>query len=150
MMQTSQLKQFDGFSSGKGKKISISEEALAKGKKIFIEDDEDLKTQDAKKETRNENVFIKCDEPQDQFSGFSSAGSKGQKITLSKEAVEKAKIFLLEERKEESIRDPQVFSMQSKQFDGFSSGKGKKISISMEALEKGRQIFVEDDTQGQS
>ena len=152
-----QPKQFDGFSSGKGLKISISEEALAKGKQIFIEDDKDLKTREAKKETRNGNLFMKCDEPQAQFSGFSSAGAKGQKITFSKEAVAKAKNLLLEEPKEEPIRDPQFlsgcekdFSMQLKQFDGFSSATGKKISISMEALEKGKQIFVEGDIQGQS
>ena len=87
-------------------------------------------------QSKNEkgNASMKSDEPQGKFSGFSSAGTKGRKINLSKEALERAKNLFLEECQDVPIRAPQfqsgpdnVHPVQLKQFDGFSSGTIHKL-----------------------
>ena len=74
-------------SSGKGKRIAISDEALEKGKQIFIEDENGLNPQ----QKNLENVSFKSNERQDKFCGFSSSGSKGKQLIISKESLEKVR-----------------------------------------------------------
>lgn len=87
----------------------------------------DLKSQQSEKEKGY--AAMKSDEPQGQISGFYSAGTKGRKINLSMEAFEKAKNLFLEECQDGPIRAPQFQSgpVQSRQFDGFSSGTIHKL-----------------------
>ena len=142
--------EFQGFSSAKGTKLQISDEALAKASNIFKETETELQN--------------KIDEPMHikEFQGFSTA--KGTKFQISEEALHKAKSIFKESNTESEalVKASGIFkesetklgskideTVQIKEFQGFLTAKGTKFQISDEALHKARNIFNENDAESE-
>ena len=135
--------------SAKGKTISISDEALEKGKQIFIEDEDDLIPQ----QKNLEDVSFKSNECHDKFCGFSSAGPKGKKLIISKESLENVKKDKESATKTSIHKDGTItnFVVQNdnsieNSFEGcFSSANGNIITISNDSLKSVKTVFAEND-----
>ncbi|XP_078603225.1 uncharacterized protein LOC144877195 [Branchiostoma floridae x Branchiostoma japonicum] len=147
---------FWSFQTARGQKIEVSEDALRKARALFSDD--------AKEETADQEgiqslkVRTAKDTNDSTFRGFQTA--RGQKIKVSKDALQKARALFSDDAKEETtalegIQGPKVESAKdaiTSTFRGFQTARGQKIKVSEDALQKARALFSDDakeETTGQ-
>ncbi|XP_071950971.1 uncharacterized protein [Antedon mediterranea] len=148
---------FVDFTTGRGKKVKISEESLKKVKQTF--DDEDFATllnvnNDAS-HSRSLTVTSKpdIDKP---FVGFKTG--RGKKVKISEESLKKVKQTSddgedLTDFTSSSFNNNASHSILSsfnkpdirKPFAGFMTGRGKQVKISEESLKKVKQTFDDEN-----
>ena len=136
-----------GFSTANGKKVSVSNEALMKAKKLFADENaEDLLELAAKTRNRRRSSPSADADPV----GFSTAN--GKKVSVSKEALMKAKKLFADDNAED-LAGPAAGTRNQMAFTnlpgedtapvGFATANGKSIVISNDALMRARQLFAD-------
>ena len=157
-----------GFQTAGGRKVTLSEEALRRGRDVMIrltgDPSESLQenvdchsdnrknqsvSKDAEESLRTgEQVMQSKDKPgtnTTSFSGFHTAA--GKRVTLSNEMLEKGAAIMqqidksLEQNKGTSISH----SPSSSGFSGFRTAGGQTVRLSRESLEKGAAIMQQID-----
>ena len=88
---------------------------------------------------------LSCQGSKTCFSGFQTAS--GQKVTFSKEALEKGTAIMQQTDKspEESKANPASYQRSKTSFSGFQTASGQKVTLSEKALEKGTAIMQQID-----
>ncbi|XP_019647132.1 PREDICTED: uncharacterized protein LOC109487565 [Branchiostoma belcheri] len=141
--------EFRGFQTAKGQKIEVSKKSLQFAKNLWKESESgfDDPAEVAKKSPEDSE---KTTVP---YRGFQTAG--GQKIHVSKEALQKAKALFSDDASlpgnispENSLLTDQGQSNNGTEFRGFQTAKGQKIEVSEDALQKARAILSDDFNQG--
>ena len=99
-----------GFSTARGQKVAVSDEALSRARKVLADGDSDNKTP----------------------LGFSTG--RGATVTVSKEALAKVKGMLLEGDR------PQEEDQLHPAMSGFSTGRGQPVKISEAALARAKAL----------
>ena len=139
---------FSGFSTGSGKKVEISEQALAQtsgfagfstgaGKKVEISEQALAKTSgftgfstgSGRKVEISEQALAKTSG----FTGFSTGS--GRKVKISDEAIAKSSEFTGTDSGKKDETSKKALSKPSG-FSGFSSGSGRKIHVSELTMDK--------------
>jgi predicted double-glycine peptidase len=110
-----QEEDFVGFSTGRNKRVTVSEESLKKAKGILANDEEPP-------------------QKEEEFVGFSTG--KNKRVTVSEESLKKAKGILANDEE-----PPQ----KEEEFVGFSTGKNKRVTVSEESLKKAKGILASDE-----
>ena len=115
---------FSGFSTGSGKKVEISEQALAQTSGFA-----GFSTGAGKKVEISEQALTKTSG----FTGFSTGS--GKKVKISDEAIAKSSGFTRTNSGKEDETSKKALSKTSG-FTGFSSGSGRKIEVSELTMNK--------------
>ncbi|CAJ1065080.1 breast cancer type 2 susceptibility protein [Xyrichtys novacula] len=126
-----------GFFTANGRKVSVSDDAMAKAKSLFSEG--------AAFESSNNQVHQEKDNMSVQRGGFQTASGKG--VSISSAALKKAKTLFGECNEIEDkvgvtpaqIETPD--SGQSTRNRPFLSAGGKPVSVSSESLQKAKSLF---------
>ncbi|XP_067451269.1 breast cancer type 2 susceptibility protein isoform X1 [Thunnus thynnus] len=130
-----ELSSGGGFCTASGKKVSVSDDAMAKAKSLLSES--------ATFEDTNKQLKQKQDTPQNV--GFQTADGKG--VAISSAALEKAKSLLseCEDVANKSSAKPTHFKMPypgpPPRNSGFLAASGKPVAFSSEALQKAKALF---------
>ena len=157
-----------GFQTAGGRKVTLSEEALRRGRDVMIrltgDPSESLQengdchsdnrknrsvSKDAEESLRTEEQVMQSEDKPGtnttSFSGFHTAA--GKRVTLSNEMLEKGAAIMqqidrsLEQNKGTSISH----SPCSSGFSGFKAAGGQSVKLSRESLEKGAAIMQQID-----
>ena len=115
---------FSGFSTGSGKKVEISEQALAQTSGFA-----GFSTGAGKKVEISEQALAKTSG----FTGFSTGS--GRKVKISDEAIAKSSEFTGTDSGKKDETSKKALSKPSG-FSGFSSGSGRKIHVSELTMDK--------------
>ncbi|CAH1268296.1 BRCA2 [Branchiostoma lanceolatum] len=147
--------KFKGFQTARGQKIEVSEDALKKAR-VFLSDDvtEETSGQEGIQRPKMERAQ---DVNTSIFRGFQTA--RGQKIEVSKDALQKARALLSDDVTEETsgqeeIQVPKKMKSakdtNTSMFGGFQTAGGQQIEVSEEALQEARARLseVQDDSMG--
>ncbi|XP_042270283.1 breast cancer type 2 susceptibility protein [Thunnus maccoyii] len=130
-----ELSSGGGFCTASGKKVSVSDDAMAKAKSLLSES--------ATFEDTNKQLKQKEDTPQ--IVGFQTADGKG--VAISSAALKKAKSLLseCEDVANKSSAKPTHFKMPypgpPPRNSGFLAASGKPVAFSSEALQKAKALF---------
>ncbi|KAI8495312.1 Breast cancer 2, early onset [Branchiostoma belcheri] len=143
---SSKLPEFQGFTTGRGQKIEVSKKSLQLAKNMWKESEsgfDDL-AESAKKSPEG------SDKTTVPYRGFQTAG--GQKIHVSKEALQKAKALFSEDvplpgnNSERSPPTDQGQSNSGTEFKGFQTAKGHKIEVSKKSLQFAKNLWKESES----
>ena len=156
---------FSGFHTAGGKKVTLSEEALKRGRDIMkriaadpsesLQENIDCYSANGKLHCVSKDADNSLDQRRDKpgtnttslssFSGFQTA--VGKSATLYKEMLEKGEAIMpqidksLEQNKDTSISH----SLGSSGFSGFQTARGQSVKLSKDSMEKGAVIMQQID-----
>jgi hypothetical protein len=153
-----------GFTTGSGKKISISQEALAKASAVF-NNESDYNSQlptpfsqihdEPHLSVQNQDLYTTSNFELSSFSTFSTGS--GKKVHIPQEKLDAArKLLSLDEDPMKTYSQLTIDStctkgidstafVDSSACDGFSTGSGQKIQISTEKLDTARKLLFSND-----
>ncbi|XP_069138457.1 breast cancer type 2 susceptibility protein homolog [Argopecten irradians] len=139
--------EFGGFQRASGKKVSVSDEALAEARQRIIDRDSDVVKEPLHDKTETVQAEIQKQESISEFTGFQS--TSGKNVSVSEKALAKARQNISDwnseitesktEVKTKTIIKDSTNQEKDSEFPGFQSASGKKVSISNQALEKARE-----------
>ncbi|XP_060811194.1 breast cancer type 2 susceptibility protein homolog isoform X2 [Bombus pascuorum] len=132
-----------GFQTASGQRINVTNEALSKAKKLFINELKESDNSEQKFKVENEINTFNVQIPD---VGFQTASS--QRINVTNEALSKARELFNNELKE-SDNSEQKFKVENEinTFNtqipdvGFQTASGQRINVSNEALSKAKKLF---------
>ena len=156
---------FSGFHTAGGKKVTLSEEALKRGRDIMkriaadpsesLQENIDCYSANGKLHCVSKDADNSLDQRRDKpgtnttslssFSGFQTA--VGKSVTLYKEMLEKGEAIMqqidksLEQNKDTSIS----YSLGTSGFSGFQTARGQSVKLSKDSMEKGAVIMQQID-----
>ncbi|XP_078684329.1 uncharacterized protein LOC144917871 [Branchiostoma floridae x Branchiostoma belcheri] len=139
--------ELKGFQTAKGQKIEVSKKSLQLAKNLWKESESGL----------NHPAEVAKKTPEDSekttitYRGFQTA--RGQKIHVSKEALQKAKALFSDDAPlpgnntpEKSPLADQGHSNNCTEFRGFQTAKGQKIEVSKKSLQFAKNLWKESES----
>ncbi|XP_035682318.1 uncharacterized protein LOC118419819 isoform X2 [Branchiostoma floridae] len=145
--------EFQRFKTCRGQEIGVSNKSLQFTKEMWKDSESDFNHS-----CESAMLNPECGEKgTTMFRGFQTA--RGQKINVSKEALEKAKALFSDDASPTGSNTPkkrpptnQEKLSNGAKYKGFQTARGQKIKVSEDALRKARALFsddVEEETTGQ-
>lgn len=131
---------FQGFQSGRGKAVKISEASLEAARSMF----EETHTEDGNENNNNEVISFGNGEKKGGFVGFQTG--RGKTVKASEKSLRAARSMF------EDDSDPQTsmipFGNEEEKkggFKGFQTGRGKSVAVSEKSLKAAKSMFDDDD-----
>eukprot|EP00948_MAST-09A_sp_MAST-9A-sp1_P003861 g3861.t1 len=148
--------QFPGFTTGNGRVVKPSKEALKRAR-AFLQIEENPRDNDAFSEKKKKIIDEK--KKKTTFQGFTTGN--GKKVHISEEGLARARQFLqsgtnMKSKKVNSddhqnnkigTSNSMTTKKVTKAFTGFSTGNGQKVKVSEESLRRAK-AFLNDDAHG--